>query len=89
MIYLSFNALEVGGFPNILALKILVKSCAPHVIMIQETMCSSSKVVEYFSPWLKDWPFSSLDSDELLEGYLRLGVLISRSHILPPSTLAF
>jgi hypothetical protein len=82
MIYPSFNAHGVGGAPKFLPLKRLVKSCSPNVIMIQETMCFGSKAVETFSPWLKDWSFSSVNSVGLSGGLLTTW----NPHLKVPST---
>jgi hypothetical protein len=60
---MSFNIHGIKGAPKMLALKRRVKSYALDVILLQETVCDSSKAVDSLSPWLKDCSFCSFDSD--------------------------
>jgi ABC-type uncharacterized transport system YnjBCD ATPase subunit len=70
MIFLSFNVRGVGGAPKKLALKRMFLSLKPDIIMIQETMCPSDKAREIFSPWLRNWSFSTIDASGLSTGLL-------------------
>jgi exonuclease III len=61
MILLYFNVRGVGGPQKKLALKRLLLSLEPDIIMLQETMCTGEKSMKVVSSWLRNWSFSSVD----------------------------
>jgi len=65
MICMSFNVRGGGGSTKMLSLKRLVKSYFVNIILLQETMFAGSNVVEAISPWIKDWSFCLLHSNNL------------------------
>lgn len=70
MIVLSFNTRGVGGARKQLALKRLVMSHKPNVLLIQETECEGSKARAIMEPWLKKWPFYYVDAVGQLGGLI-------------------
>jgi hypothetical protein len=80
MKFLSFNAREVGGSLKQLALKWLVLSHSPAVILIQEIVVDGARARSVFEPWMKSCSFYIVD----IEGHSR-GLIIGWS----PSFNAF
>jgi exonuclease III len=62
MIIISLNSRGVGGAPKQQALKRLCVVYKTDVLLLQETICARSNVVEFFSSFLKDWNFYSVVS---------------------------
>lgn len=70
MIILSHNVRGLVDTHKVLALKRLVQDLKPDVIMLQETMYSSDKVISNVRGFLKDWSFCATNSSSLSKGLL-------------------
>jgi hypothetical protein len=70
MVIISFNAKGVGGSPKKLALKILLQSLKPNILLIQEMMCPGEKSRELISKCLRNWPFYIVDIEGMSGGLI-------------------
>jgi hypothetical protein len=70
MIILSFNVRGVGGAHKNIALKRVIQSLNPYIILLQKTMCSGTKDRSTLEARLKNWDFYSLDLDGMSGGLI-------------------
>ena len=62
MIFLSWNCRGLASKPKKLALKEMVQRCNPDVLMLQETLGTSTEVSSSLCSTLPSWNFQTLDS---------------------------
>ena len=70
MIILSMNIRGVGGAQKLLALHRVCENVRPDILLIQETMVSSEKVIEVFSKVVGSWHMSAVDAIGLSGGLM-------------------
>ena len=63
MLCLSFNVRGLGSSLKLKALKRMITSIKPSIILLQETMMEGTKVIEVLVPWLKNWSFAYMSFD--------------------------
>ena len=68
MIILSLNIRGRGGKIKTLNLYALLKTLNPDIILLQETMCSSSLALFAFSKILPSWEFCAISASGLSGG---------------------
>lgn len=67
---LSLNLRGLGGNPTCRVVHHLLRSSKLDIIMIQETMSSGAKAIDYFSFMLSGWSFYAVDAVGLSRGLL-------------------
>ena len=66
----SLNVRGLGGKAKIHNLRALFQSLSPDMILLQETMCSSSPALLAFSKLLPSWEFCAIGASGLSGGLL-------------------
>ena len=64
------NIHGVGGAQKLLALRRVFENVRPDILLIQETMVSSEKAIEFFSKVVGSWYMSAVDATGLSGGLL-------------------
>ena len=67
---LSLNVRGLIGKTKIFSFRALFQSLGPDMILLQETMCSSSHALLAFSKLLPSWEFCAISATGLLGGLL-------------------
>lgn len=70
MVVMYLNVKGLMGAPKLQAFKNLIKASSPHVILLQETLCSRKNAKETLAPWITKWSFLSLNLKGIFIGFI-------------------
>jgi hypothetical protein len=89
MIFLTLNCRGLANPSNKLAIKRLIETLKPSIILLQETMIDGEKVIQELSKFMIGWEFSYIDaigrSSGNITGWKRCSFTLSNSWAFPTS----